>query len=99
MTRTSEQSVYGGATPSKPSRIINEKPNSSESSKTPKKSSESKKSKKSISKGKVDSYMSTVNEGGDPVTAISLRPGIPTQSAAKRLARVESEMAKALGKL
>ncbi|KAK8009355.1 hypothetical protein PG991_011906 [Apiospora marii] len=79
MTRSSEQSIYGGATPSKPSHAIHEKVKSS---------------KKSIAKGKVDSFMSTINGGGDPVTAVALRPGSSSGSAAERRARIEREMAK-----
>ncbi|KAK7981239.1 hypothetical protein PG989_013696 [Apiospora arundinis] len=56
-------------------------------------------SKKSISKKRTDSYMSTKNGGGDPVTALSLRPETSSQSMAERQAKVDREIAAALGQL
>ncbi|KAK8108290.1 uncharacterized protein PG998_010303 [Apiospora kogelbergensis] len=45
------------------------------------------------------SYMSDKNGGGDPVTALSLRLESSSQSTAERQAKVEREMAAALGQL
>ncbi|KAK7921491.1 hypothetical protein PG985_009513 [Apiospora marii] len=58
-----------------------------------------KSSKKSISKGRVESYMSTVNGGGDPVTAVALRPVSPIRSTTDRQARVEREVSNASAQL
>ncbi|KAK8095036.1 hypothetical protein PG997_001721 [Apiospora hydei] len=55
--------------------------------------------KKSLSRNAVASYMSTKNEGGDPVTALSLRPDSPTKSSANRRAKVGKEVEAALKKL
>ncbi|KAK8026263.1 hypothetical protein PG990_004086 [Apiospora arundinis] len=55
--------------------------------------------RKSMFKERVDSYMSTKNGGGDPVTALSLRPETSSQSTAERQAKVDREMAAALGQL
>ncbi|KAK8038505.1 hypothetical protein PG993_006916 [Apiospora rasikravindrae] len=70
---------HDSATPSKHSHVVKDK------IKSP--------SKKSMSKKKTKSYMSEINGGGDPVTALALRPG--SQSADERRARVERELAAA----
>ncbi|KAK8087472.1 hypothetical protein PG994_002446 [Apiospora phragmitis] len=47
----------------------------------------------------VQSWMSTKNEGGDPVTALALRPDSISKSSADRQAKVGREIAAALKKL
>ncbi|KAK8130748.1 hypothetical protein PG999_003128 [Apiospora kogelbergensis] len=56
-------------------------------------------SKTSMSKKSVKSYMSKKNSGGDPVTALALRHDSPSKSVARRLSKVEREMAASLAKL
>ncbi|KAK8861825.1 hypothetical protein PGQ11_008060 [Apiospora arundinis] len=56
-------------------------------------------SKTSTSKKAVKSYMSKTNGGGDPVTALSLRPDSPSTSVSKRHTKVQREMAASLAKL
>ncbi|KAK8087474.1 hypothetical protein PG994_002448 [Apiospora phragmitis] len=53
-------------------------------------------SRTEISRNNVQSYMATKNSGGDPVTALALRPDSSSQSAAERQARVQREMAASL---
>lgn len=52
-----------------------------------------------MSRKAVKSYLSTKNEGGDPVTALALRPNHSVKSSADRQARVERNVAAALAKL
>ncbi|KAK8009354.1 hypothetical protein PG991_011905 [Apiospora marii] len=85
MAGSSDQSVYGGATPSKPFHAI--------------KASTRDPSKKSMSKRNTKAYMSTKNGGGDPVTALALRPESSSQSTTERQERVTREMAEALAQL
>ncbi|KAK8133387.1 hypothetical protein PG984_005399 [Apiospora sp. TS-2023a] len=56
-------------------------------------------SKSSMSRKAVKSYMSTKNEGGDPVTALAVRPESSKKSSADRQAKVERDVAAALAKL
>ncbi|KAK7947745.1 uncharacterized protein PG986_008631 [Apiospora aurea] len=79
MAGSSDQSIYGGAAPSKHSHAVTDQ------IKSP--------SKKSMSKKKTKSYMAEINGGGDPVTALALRSG--SQSADERRAKVERELAAA----
>ncbi|KAK8038506.1 hypothetical protein PG993_006917 [Apiospora rasikravindrae] len=55
--------------------------------------------KTSLSRNAVESYMSTKNEGGDPVTALALRPDSPTKGVADRQAKVGHDVVEALKKL
>ncbi|KAK7976967.1 hypothetical protein PG988_004457 [Apiospora saccharicola] len=56
-------------------------------------------SKKSMSHDTVQSYMSTKDEGGDPVTAVGTRPDSPSKSRAHRKAKVVGKVKSALEKL
>ncbi|KAK8133395.1 hypothetical protein PG984_005407 [Apiospora sp. TS-2023a] len=85
MARSSTQSVYGGATPSKSPNVI------TASTESPPKTE--------ISSNNVELYMAIKNEGGDPVTALALRSDTPLQSVAERLARVHREMAASLERI
>ncbi|KAK8087475.1 hypothetical protein PG994_002449 [Apiospora phragmitis] len=76
--------IHNSETHSKPSHFV------SENTRSP--------SKTSMSQRNVKSYMKTTNGGGDPVTALSLRPSSST-SAANRQAKVEREMAASLAVL
>ncbi|KAK7921695.1 hypothetical protein PG985_009717 [Apiospora marii] len=53
----------------------------------------------SMSRKAVKSFMSTKNEGGDPVTARGLRPESSKKSTSDRQAKVERDVAAALAKL
>ncbi|KAK8038502.1 hypothetical protein PG993_006913 [Apiospora rasikravindrae] len=55
-------------------------------------------SKSSMSRKNVNSYMNSKNGGGDPVTALSLRPS-SSDSVADRRAKVEREMTASLAVL
>ncbi|KAK7947747.1 uncharacterized protein PG986_008633 [Apiospora aurea] len=57
------------------------------------------KTKTALSRQAVKSYMSTKNEGGDPVTAPALRPDSPTTSNADRQAKVGHDVVAALTEL
>ncbi|KAK8009358.1 hypothetical protein PG991_011909 [Apiospora marii] len=80
MSNSSGRCVYGGETRSKPSHFVTQNIESS--------------SKASISQQNVASYMSEANGGGDPVTALSLRPS--TKNTADRRAKVNQDVAAAL---
>ncbi|KAK8076861.1 hypothetical protein PG996_003031 [Apiospora saccharicola] len=82
MAGSSDRSVYEGAAPSKPPHTIKD------NTKSP--------SKKSMSQKKTKSYMSEINAGGDPVTALALRPGSSSTRTAKRHAKAQHEMDEAL---
>ncbi|KAK8108289.1 uncharacterized protein PG998_010302 [Apiospora kogelbergensis] len=56
-------------------------------------------SKKSMSRDNVNKFMSTKNSGGDPVTALALRPGGSSKSSADRQAQVASEVEASLAQL
>ncbi|KAK8130749.1 hypothetical protein PG999_003129 [Apiospora kogelbergensis] len=55
--------------------------------------------KKLMSRDKVNEFMSTKNSGGDPVTALALRPGGSSKSSADRQAKVGSEVEASLAQL
>ncbi|KAK8095038.1 hypothetical protein PG997_001723 [Apiospora hydei] len=62
--------------------------------------SEKSPSRSAMSRKAVGSYMSTTNGGGDPVTALALRPRSSSKSSsADRQARVQREMNASLKKL
>ncbi|KAK8133367.1 hypothetical protein PG984_005379 [Apiospora sp. TS-2023a] len=82
MAGSSDRNVPEGAAPSKPPHTIKDRTESP--------------SKKSMSEKKTKSYMSEINGGGDPVTALNLRPGSPSTSTAERRAKVQHEMDEAL---
>ncbi|KAK8095041.1 hypothetical protein PG997_001726 [Apiospora hydei] len=86
MSGQSDRCVYGGNSEhhSKPSHFV------SENTRSP--------SKSSISRKHVNSYMKSKNGGGDPVTALALRP-TSSQSAADRQAKVKREMSASLAVL
>ncbi|KAK8133388.1 hypothetical protein PG984_005400 [Apiospora sp. TS-2023a] len=86
MGGASDSSVCNGQTPHKHSHAVARK------KKSP--------SETSMSRKAVKAYLSTPNEGGDPVTAMALRPGSSSKnSSADRQARVQHEMDAALCKL
>ncbi|KAK8133398.1 hypothetical protein PG984_005410 [Apiospora sp. TS-2023a] len=84
MDGSSDRSVYGGKTPSKPSHLIND--NTSSPSKT------------AMSRKNVKLYMQSKNGSGDPVTALSLRPS-SSKSVTDRQTKVQREMAASLAVL
>ncbi|KAK6845736.1 hypothetical protein PG995_015846 [Apiospora arundinis] len=55
--------------------------------------------KKSMSRDRVMDFMSTKNSGGDPVTALALRPGGSSKSTADREAKVKSDVEASLAQL
>ncbi|KAK8076865.1 hypothetical protein PG996_003035 [Apiospora saccharicola] len=102
MDDSSDRSVYGGLqtcfdpysntqfvphrkTPRKPSYTI------AANTESPSKASMSKKAAKK--------YMAKKNNGGDPVTALSLRDDSSSKSVSKRRSKVESEVAASIAKL
>ncbi|KAK6824549.1 hypothetical protein PG987_012043 [Apiospora arundinis] len=85
MAGSSDQSVYGGKTLSKHLNAIAATIGSPLQAQT--------------SRDNVRSYLSTKNSGGDPVTALALRPESPPQSVAERLAAVEHEIEASLTQL
>ncbi|KAK8026265.1 hypothetical protein PG990_004088 [Apiospora arundinis] len=85
MAGSSDQSVYEGKTPSKHLNAIAATIGSPPQAQT--------------SRDNVRSYLSTKNSGGDPVTALALRPESTPQSAAERLAAVERNIAASLTQL
>ncbi|KAK7921696.1 hypothetical protein PG985_009718 [Apiospora marii] len=86
MDGASDRSVCNGETPHKHWHAVAKK------NKSP--------SEKSMSRKAVKTYLSTSNEGGDPVTAMALRPGSSSEkSSADRQARVQHEMDAALRKM
>ncbi|KAK8130750.1 hypothetical protein PG999_003130 [Apiospora kogelbergensis] len=54
---------------------------------------------RSMTEKRTYSYISAKNGGGDPVTALALRPESSSESTAKRQANVERETAAALRQL
>ncbi|KAK8026264.1 hypothetical protein PG990_004087 [Apiospora arundinis] len=56
-------------------------------------------SKKSMSRDKVKEFMSTKDSGGDPVTALALRPGGSSKSTADRQAKVKSDVETSIAQL
>ncbi|KAK8009357.1 hypothetical protein PG991_011908 [Apiospora marii] len=84
MGDSSDRCVYGGETPFKPSHVVAENTSSP--------------SKASMSRMNVKSYMESKNGGGDPVTALSLRPSSP-KSVTDRQTKVQREMAASLAVL
>ncbi|KAK7921493.1 hypothetical protein PG985_009515 [Apiospora marii] len=80
MTGSSDRCAYGGEPHTKPSHFVAQDTESS--------------SKASMSQQNVASYMSETNGGGDPVTALSLRPS--TKNIANRRAKVNQDVAAAL---
>ncbi|KAK7921490.1 hypothetical protein PG985_009512 [Apiospora marii] len=55
--------------------------------------------KKLLSEKNTKLHMSSKNSGGDPVTALALRPESSSYSATERQERVAREMAEALAQL
>ncbi|KAK8026262.1 hypothetical protein PG990_004085 [Apiospora arundinis] len=80
MASSSDRSVQGSATSIGSSHIITANSATSPSS-----------SELSLARRRTDAYMSTKNGGGDPVTALALRPS-PSTSATDRQAQVKREM-------
>ncbi|KAK8009356.1 hypothetical protein PG991_011907 [Apiospora marii] len=85
MGRSSVQSLYDGSTPPKPLNSITAQTNPT--------------SKKSMAKKQTQSYISTKYGGGDPVTALALRPESSAQSITQRQGRLERELAESLSQL
>ncbi|KAK7977170.1 hypothetical protein PG996_003240 [Apiospora saccharicola] len=84
MVGSSARSVYGGETPSKPSHFVTENTSSPP--------------KRSISRKNVKSYIESKDGGGDPVTALTLRPS-SSKSITDRQTKVQREMAASLALL
>ncbi|KAK8861827.1 hypothetical protein PGQ11_008062 [Apiospora arundinis] len=85
MGSSSNHSLHG-ETPKKPSHAVSRKTKTTSS-------------EKSMSRDRVMDFMSTKNSGGDPVTALALRPGGSSKSTADRQAKVESDVEASLTQL
>ncbi|KAK7921492.1 hypothetical protein PG985_009514 [Apiospora marii] len=84
MGGSSDRRVCGGETPFKRSHVVAENTSSP--------------SKASMARKNVKSYIESKNGGGDPVTALSLRPS-SSKSVTDRQAKVQREMAASLAVL